>query len=269
MLKQWLVCGVAVVVMATLSQGAAAQDAAADLPKGWIISTPPGIFSEPSTVRKLMNADIDLEAGTLHIRRALQRSGGDAGKRRQLALRRRRLLEALEKTRVAHNDEQRVAINRELVDVRKALKAVKTTIQLVEPKSQRSRRTIALPAVTVTALRKHRVRQRQTRLATGAAWREQGFVFTTRDRHALRSAQPAQAVQGAAGVRRSASDSDSRSPAFVRVAASRAGRGSAHDHGDARTLADQSDAEHLRARPAGAATRSRRQDGRRALDPTS
>jgi len=56
MARRWLVCGVAVVLMATLSQRAAAQDAAADLPKGWIVAAPPGFFGEPSTLRKLMNA---------------------------------------------------------------------------------------------------------------------------------------------------------------------------------------------------------------------
>jgi integrase len=124
-------------------------------------------------------ADIDFDAGTLHVRRALQRSGGDAAKRRELLMNRRQLLEALRKARAVQDRAERNAIGEQLVDVRKALAAVKTTIQLVEPKSRRSRRTIALPAVTVMALRKHRVRQRQARLGMGPAWREQGFVFTT------------------------------------------------------------------------------------------
>lgn len=67
----------------------------------------------------------------------------------------------------------------ELVKVRKQLLELKTSVQLVEPKSTRSRRTIALPAVAVSALRAHRVRQLKARLAAGAAWADLDFVFTT------------------------------------------------------------------------------------------
>ena len=38
---------------------------------------------------------------------------------------------------------------------------------------------IALPGVTVAALRTHRVGQLEARLAAGADWHEQGFVFTS------------------------------------------------------------------------------------------
>lgn len=41
------------------------------------------------------------------------------------------------------------------------------------------RRTIPLPAVAVSALRDHRRRQREERLAAGPRWREHGLVFTT------------------------------------------------------------------------------------------
>ena len=51
---------------------------------------------------------------------------------------------------------------------------------LAETKTDRSRRTIGLPAPLVTALRVHRVRQLQERLAAGAQWREQSFVFASR-----------------------------------------------------------------------------------------
>ena len=50
---------------------------------------------------------------------------------------------------------------------------------LVEPKTARSRRTIALPASTVAMLRAHRLRQLQDRLLGGSRWREEGFVFTS------------------------------------------------------------------------------------------
>lgn len=53
-------------------------------------------------------------------------------------------------------------------------------LQLVEPKTERSRRTVALPDVVVRALRAHRVRQLEERLLAGARWVDSGQVFTTR-----------------------------------------------------------------------------------------
>jgi integrase len=50
---------------------------------------------------------------------------------------------------------------------------------LVEPKSERSRRTVPLPGSAVRALRAHRARQLQERLLAGSLWQETGFVFTT------------------------------------------------------------------------------------------
>ena len=64
--------------------------------------------------------------------------------------------------------------------VRVALQRVAWSWQLVEPKSERSRRSIALPDVAVSALREHRVRQLEERLAAGSRWQENGFVFTSR-----------------------------------------------------------------------------------------
>jgi integrase len=46
-----------------------------------------------------------------------------------------------------------------------------------EPKSERSRRTIELPQVIVDALKAHRVRQLEERLAAGGEWRDSGLVF--------------------------------------------------------------------------------------------
>jgi integrase len=122
-------------------------------------------------------ADVDLETGTLSVRRALQRFGGDCAARRPLLVEERRLRQAL-KVETLSNDE-REAIRQKLAAVTEARKAIKTSLHVVEPKSARSRRTIALPTVAVTALRAHRVRQLENRLAAGARWREGGFVFTS------------------------------------------------------------------------------------------
>jgi len=55
----------------------------------------------------------------------------------------------------------------------------KSTLRFVEPKTDRSRRTLALPDFITTALRAHHVRQLEQRLAMGREWRESGLVFTT------------------------------------------------------------------------------------------
>lgn len=49
----------------------------------------------------------------------------------------------------------------------------------VEPKTERSRRTIELPAPLIAALKAHRVRQIETRLAAGSLWQDSGLVFTS------------------------------------------------------------------------------------------
>ena len=52
-------------------------------------------------------------------------------------------------------------------------------VQLVEPKTSRSRRRIALPASVAVLLREHRKAQLQARLWAGTRWQEGDFVFTT------------------------------------------------------------------------------------------
>lgn len=56
-----------------------------------------------------------------------------------------------------------------------------TRYALAEPKTARSRRTIHLPAIVVTALREHRRRQLQDRMLAGSRWQGDawGLVFTT------------------------------------------------------------------------------------------
>jgi integrase len=48
-----------------------------------------------------------------------------------------------------------------------------------EPKSAKSRRMIALPTSAVVALRAHRIRQLEERLALGPAWQDAGLVFSS------------------------------------------------------------------------------------------
>jgi len=67
-----------------------------------------------------------------------------------------------------------------MLTVRAALQRVGKRWELVDPKSERSRRTLVMPEVVSTALRAHRVRQLEERLLAGSRWHETGFVFTTR-----------------------------------------------------------------------------------------
>ena len=48
---------------------------------------------------------------------------------------------------------------------------------LEEPKTSKARRTVILPAITVRALREHRRRQAENRLARGPTYLAQGFIF--------------------------------------------------------------------------------------------
>lgn len=63
--------------------------------------------------------------------------------------------------------------------VRHTLARVDGKLTLLEPKTERSRRTIVLPAVVVEALRTHRTRHKMERLVAGSRWVDSGHVFTT------------------------------------------------------------------------------------------
>jgi len=63
--------------------------------------------------------------------------------------------------------------------VRQQMQRVNGKLTLVEPKTAQSRRTVALPAIVVTALTAHRERQRFERKWAGSRWQEHGLVFTT------------------------------------------------------------------------------------------
>lgn len=65
--------------------------------------------------------------------------------------------------------------------VRRTLVAVDMEVAFSDPKTQRSRRVVALDATTVAALRSWRRRQLEDKLALGPAYDDQGFVFTRAD----------------------------------------------------------------------------------------
>ncbi len=66
------------------------------------------------------------------------------------------------------------------LSVRYQLQRRDGTLTLVDTKTDKSRRTLPMPALVVDALRRHRERQQFAERAAGARWREAGFIFTTR-----------------------------------------------------------------------------------------
>jgi integrase len=69
-----------------------------------------------------------------------------------------------------------------LIVIRELYRATKIGFTFDEPKSEKSRRTLPLPAITRDALKDHLHRQKVERLAMGSAWKElpgfEGLVFT-------------------------------------------------------------------------------------------
>ena len=65
------------------------------------------------------------------------------------------------------------------IRVRASLQRVDKKLRLVELKTKRSRRSVALPSVAVAALRRHRIQQMEERLLAGSRWQDTGMVFTS------------------------------------------------------------------------------------------
>jgi integrase len=63
--------------------------------------------------------------------------------------------------------------------VRHALQRLGGRVELVEPKTEKSRRTLAMPGPVVAALREHRRRQLEERIVAGPAWQDLDFVFAS------------------------------------------------------------------------------------------
>jgi integrase len=75
---------------------------------------------------------------------------------------------------------QQVDLEHGTLSVSEALQRINGTLQLVELKTARSHRTLALPEVAVAILRRHQARQLEERLLAGDRWQEFGLVFGTR-----------------------------------------------------------------------------------------
>jgi integrase len=67
------------------------------------------------------------------------------------------------------------------VSPRRPRVVVNYEVVVSEPKTAKGRRSLALDPATVAALREHRVRQLEERLAVGPRWQDSGLVFTWPD----------------------------------------------------------------------------------------
>jgi integrase len=70
-------------------------------------------------------------------------------------------------------------LEKETLQVVQTLQRVDGQLQLLPPKTRRSRRTVPLPPPVVEALKAHRVAQGKERLAAGADWQDTGMVFAS------------------------------------------------------------------------------------------
>lgn len=92
------------------------------------------------------------------------------------------------------------------VRVSRTLSRVRDGLVFTEPKSQRSRRTVPMPAPLIAELRAHRVRQAAERLTAGSLWEDHDLVFPSRfgtpldPRNALRAFAAVASRAGLDGV---------------------------------------------------------------------
>ncbi|HYN35357.1 MAG TPA: site-specific integrase, partial [Actinomycetota bacterium] len=78
-----------------------------------------------------------------------------------------------------------VDLERRRLSVREALVTADGHAGLAEPKTARSRRSVPLPAQTVAAIRAHRAKQLEERIALGPDYADEDFVFCREDGAAL------------------------------------------------------------------------------------
>lgn len=74
-----------------------------------------------------------------------------------------------------------VDLERGRISISQTLVSVAYAVQISEPKTQRSRRSIAIDPATLAALRARRVGQLEEKMAWGPGWTENGLVFTRED----------------------------------------------------------------------------------------
>jgi integrase len=161
----------------TPEQARALIDSVSEHRLGAIVSVATALGLRQGEALGLRWQDIDFDAGRLSVRQALERSGGDSAARRPLAVERRELRKRIAETR--KRSAERRELLRQLEVNRKKWRELRSVIRFVEPKSDRSRRTIRLPQIVVSALKAHRKQQLEERMALGKAWHDSGLVFVS------------------------------------------------------------------------------------------
>jgi hypothetical protein len=121
---------------------------------------------------QFIDLHLNFDTGTLSVRQALERSGGDSAARRPLIIERRALRKRL--ADAPKRSAERRALRDQLEKLRARWREVRTTLHTTEPKSTRCRRTIRMPGVVVTSLKVHRTGQLRERLAAGGDWQDSG-----------------------------------------------------------------------------------------------
>jgi integrase len=72
-----------------------------------------------------------------------------------------------------------VDLKNSALSVRRQLQRINGKLELVETKTTDAARPLILPAVAISALTHHQMRQEEERAAAGDQWKESGLVFTT------------------------------------------------------------------------------------------
>jgi len=74
---------------------------------------------------------------------------------------------------------QDIDLDAHTLRVNYAIQRIEGRLQMVEPKTERSRRVLPLPETVLSSLRAHRSRQLEEKLSLGPHWHESGLVFTS------------------------------------------------------------------------------------------
>ena len=122
-------------------------------------------------------SDVDFDAGTLSVRQAMERSGGDSAARRPLLAAKRAISKQIKAAPKRSAERRELRVQEEAIRIE--WRKVRTVLRTTEPKPVRSRRTIHMPRIVVDALKRHRTRQLTDRLVAWADWQDSGLVFTS------------------------------------------------------------------------------------------